>query len=48
MLKVNVVVVNVLALQPIENVIQTFVGTVGSGEFILSFNFPVSSYLQWE
>lgn len=35
--KVNVVVVNVLVLQQIENVIQMFVGIVGSGEFIISF-----------
>ena len=35
--KVNVVVVSVLALQQIENVIQMFVGIVGSGEFEVFF-----------
>ncbi|KAG7035187.1 Histone-lysine N-methyltransferase CLF, partial [Cucurbita argyrosperma subsp. argyrosperma] len=44
-LKVNVVVVNVLALQPIENVIQTFVGTVGSAVVMVLLEFPTKEVL---
>lgn len=38
--KVNVVVVNVLVLQQIENVIQMFVGIVGSAVVMVLSGFP--------